>query len=147
MGHDGHSFPMSESPHPPPTRQAHPESSEEELQQLRHDVESGALDFLFFWKTGGAGDDTAVAPEFWTTHRPYLIKRSDSKQPLINEYDEVPPLASVALYMIHAERHLALTSTPIAPTTPRCRRCGGSWRCGRCRRWRTRCGSPRRPRA
>ena len=68
---------------------AHPEATEADIEKLREQVASGALDFLFFWSAPagdtGSKDEDGISSDYWLSHRPYLIKRNGSKPDLIQD--------------------------------------------------------------
>ena len=74
---------------------ANPEQKEEVEERLKEEG-NGFADFLFFWSTssknGGLGASSADEGEglqdYWTKHRPYLIKHDANAPHADDEYDE-----------------------------------------------------------
>ena len=76
---------------------ANPEMQKEEIEERLREEGNGFVDFLFFWSTttekeGGrlvaSGDDGDGLHDYWTSHRPYLIKHDANAPHADDEYDE-----------------------------------------------------------
>ena len=76
---------------------ANPEMQQEEIEERIREEGNAFIDFLFFWSTttakdvklGVSSDDgDGLHPDYWTSHRPYLIKHDANAPHADDEYDE-----------------------------------------------------------
>ena len=80
---------------------ANPEMAKEDIEERIREEGNAFIDFLFFWSTstskdvklGASSDDgDGLHPDYWTSHRPYLIKHDANAPHADDEYDEGNPV-------------------------------------------------------